>query len=217
MHQISAIGTSTITYYTSGEWLIADISAHESAPDILIVNKTLSDADGITLAKEVLTFVPWCRIIILCDKNQVYPVCFSVDHSFILPKELIPLHLVTAVEKAVSDWKSQDVRHIVVTSNRMHMILPVQGIIYLERLQRKTIIHMDSGKVETYQAPSEFLVPQPDSLFLQCHKSFYVNIRRVQIYSKNLFIMDDRSEIPIGRAFIESIAKTYSTYLENLD
>ena len=214
LHQISAIGTSTITYYTSGDWLKSDIIAHESTPDILIINKNLADADGIVLAKLVLSYAPWCRVIILCDENRICPICFSVEHSFILPKELIPMHLVTAVEKAVNDWKSQDTGQIVVTSNRTHMVLPIQKILFMERLQRKTIIVLDTEKIETYQAPNELLSDLPDPAIIQCHKSFFVNTKRVRCYSKNSFTMDDGSEVPIGRAFISNIANAYSVYLK---
>ena len=204
LRQIIAAGGSTVTYYTSGDWLKSDIISHESAPDILIINKTLGDTDGIALAQMVLSYVPWCRVIILCDCNRIYPVCFSVEHSFILPKELLPMYLATALNKAISDLKEQNAGQVVVTSNRTHMILAVRQIIFFERLQRKTIIVMDQETINTYQTPADILNSLTDSPIIQCHKSYFVNTRRIRSYTRNQIVMDNNTKIPVGRAYYEN-------------
>ena len=88
-------------------------------------------------------------------------------------------------------------------------------MLYLERCLKKTIIFHNSGRrYETYSKPSEML-RNSKSVFVQCHKSFYVNMAQVAAVEADFFRMKDGIRIPISRSRKKESKDRFHAYVSS--
>ena len=92
------------------------------------------------------------------------------------------------------------------------IIVSLDDIIYLERNLRKTIIHLKDKQLETYENFSSFH-HKLTSHFLECHRSFIVNLDKVKEYNRDHFIMNNDNSIPISRSHEKVTKQEFQKYL----
>ena len=85
--QMQELSTASFVFFTDPDWLLQDVESHADGFDILIVNRSLGERDGVELAARVLRANPWCKVIFLCEENRFAPELYSVAHTFALAKE----------------------------------------------------------------------------------------------------------------------------------
>lgn len=83
-------------------------------------------------------------------------------------------------------------------------LIDPMSISYVESNLRILHIHTAQGVVDTYMRLSEFktLVPH---IFVQCHKSFLVNLDAVLAYKRNQLELADGSVIPMSRSQYKAV------------
>ena len=214
--QIRAVKNADIITYVDPEWLISDVALHEQAFDILIINRSLGRHSGVSIAKEILRLNPFCQLILVTNDNRVDNNDYEAGHAFFLPKDLVPTRLVTVIEQAARIIEQRHEQYLQVTANRERLLLPCSEVFYLERILRKTAIVLAAETVETYQSPQELLETVDNNCFVQCHRSFYVNMNKIfRIGQSNLHLVN-REEIPIGSTFAQTMTAAYDSYCRRL-
>ena len=61
------------------------------------------------------------------------------------------------------------------------------------------MVHISGQSYETYSNPEDML-HNLEEIFVQCHKSFYVNMSQVTTMEGDFFLLRDGSRIPISRS-----------------
>lgn len=94
------------------------------------------------------------------------------------------------------------------------VFIPEQEIDYLERVKRTTYIYA----AETYHDSRnlEILLSQLNLHFVQCHRSFAVNLDKVKEYYRDKFILQSGQVIPISRPYTKEIKTFIHQYMEEL-
>lgn len=80
---------------------------------------------------------------------------------------------------------------------------------------RKLTIHTSGETIQAYSTISQ-AAQKTGSRFLQCHKSFLVNMDRVKTMERSHFIMDDSSYVPISRGMLQKTRERFFEYLGEL-
>jgi DNA-binding LytR/AlgR family response regulator len=215
LKQIRELENTVVTSYVDSSWLISDVRKREEAFDILIINTRIKGIDGIQLAKNILEYNATCQIIFISDTSELIPECYQVDHVYLLSRGKLPYYLYTAIQKAIQIIGSLDEKYISVTMNKAKILIPCNDILYFERVQRQTIIVLGKQRYTTYQTPSELINQVGQERFIQCHRSFHMNIKKVLGYNKNEFILMNDILIPIGRQFNRKSKEVYSEYCKS--
>lgn len=214
--QIRVVKNADIITYVDPEWLISDVALHEQAFDILIINRSLGQHSGVSIAKEILRLNPFCQLILVTNDNRVDNNDYEAGHAFFLPKELVPTRLVTVIEQAARILERRHEQYLQVTANRERLLLPCSEVYYLERILRKTSIVLTEEAVETYQSPLELLETSGCDYFVQCHRGFYVNMNKIFRISQSSLRLINRKEIPIGSTFSQAMTTAYANYCRRL-
>ncbi len=204
LRQIHTIDAATIIFYSEPDWLLSDVRQHEDAFDILLINQRLGQSSGIEYAAEVLKVNPWCEIIFISNENRINPDCYSTRHAFVLSKEQVPQYLPAALEKAITSVLGRSTDYVLVSSNYSKLLVPGKDILYIERVLRKSCIVLPYETVETFAAPVDILGNRVGNDFIQCHRSFYVNLRKVRGFQPDHFLLGGDVKVPIGRTFLSA-------------
>lgn len=201
LKQIREVSFATVATYTDPEWMISDVFLRTEAFDIAIISRELGTHNGVFIANEMTKKNNACQIVLISEKNCILPEYYDMNHACILPKEYVPLHLVTAIQKSVGNLSAMEHSFFMVTANSEKIYVPCRDVLYLERVQRKTHIVTREDTIETYQLPQDMIDSVCGLDFVQCHRSIYVNLRKMTRYQANEFTLERGIKIPIGRQY----------------
>ena len=120
-----------------------------------------------------------------------------------------------ALDKAMAKLSERASRTIAVRSNGRIISLSTAHIHYVESDRRLARLHTAHGTVETYMPLSQIL-PQLGMAFVQCHKSFLVNMAQVAQMDSDWMHLKNGSRTPVSQAYRKRTREAYMDYLARL-
>ena len=209
LRQINEIEHATVLSYSDPEWLVSDVTLRTEAYDIAIVNKDLGPHNGVSIGKEIIKANPDCQLIFVSEENRIVPDFYEVDHAGILPKSLVPTCLVTVIQRSIAKLEKLDSKYLMATSNNTKILIPCSEVLYMERIQRKTHIVLEAESVTTYQTPQSLLDNETAARFVQCHRSIYVNLRKITRFQSNEITLKNAMKLPVGRQYMLQVKAAF--------
>lgn len=103
------------------------------------------------------------------------------------------------VVKSIENNPTEESNYIYVSSNRKHIKIAFDQVLYIESLKDYVRIHTLEAKVMTKEKISEFIEKLP-AHFIRIHRSFIVNTQMVTAFT-NHDIEINGQEIPIGISY----------------
>lgn len=203
-----------VTYDTGSD--LAEAAKEGYRPDILLIDISLMNENGIDVAKNIQKYTPGCQIIFISGYDDYYLDVYVVDHVYFLRKPVKKENLKVAMDKALK--KATEKRRQVFTfnSNGKIMVLPMDRILYFEKNKRKILIHMiDGSQYEYYGLMKNFVNKIPDKTFVRCHNSYVVNLNRVKGLMKEEFLLEEEIKIPISRTYSKAAKEKFVEYIHD--
>ena len=93
-----------------------------------------------------------------------------------LPKPVTIERLLDTIDRLIDDMFGDDTKFVRLDNNKT--IIKQDGIQYIQKDCMKVIFHTDTRDYESYSSFKKIL-PQLPSQFIQCHKSYIVNTKKV--------------------------------------
>ncbi len=93
-----------------------------------------------------------------------------------LPKPVTIERLLDTLDRLIDDIFGDDTKFVRLDNNKT--IIKQDGILYIQKDGVKVVFHTDTRDYETYSSFKKIL-PQLPHQFIQCHKSYIVNIKKV--------------------------------------
>ena len=187
----------------------------EQAPDIVFMDIELGDRDsGIELVRQLFSAGSSTQVIYLTAYVEYCSAVYETRHTYFLQKPATDELLKRALDKAMSNL-AEGKRTVCFSINGKSVCLPVDEIVYFESSYRKLTIHTSGETIQAYSTISQ-AAQKTGSRFLQCHKSFLVNMDRVKTMERSHFIMDDSSYVPISRGMLQKTRERFFEYLGEL-
>ncbi|MEM6720551.1 MAG: LytTR family DNA-binding domain-containing protein [Bacteroidota bacterium] len=173
----------------------------EAAIDLLFLDINMPDISGLSLYKSLKN----PPLVIFTTAYAEYAVeGFEVNAVDYLLKPFSFDRFLTAVNKAVAMLKiSKPVQadeFIYVKENKtLHKIMLAE-IVYIEALGDYVKIHIKEKFVLVNSTFTNMLQQLPDSQFVRTHKSYAINIEKLESVSGNQILMQ-QTKIPIGQTY----------------
>jgi len=183
------------------------------AVDVCFLDIIMPETDGINLAKKLRSYGYNKEIIFLSSINNYAAESYSVGaFSYILKPPT--LNSVNNVMNCLIDSDKKKDEGIVVNSAKMVRFIPFNNILYIEALQRKVLIKLtDNQEVNSNSTFLEVYSKMfSDTRFVQCHRSYVINMEYILEISGRNIIMCDSTIIPISKSFLE-VKKVYLKWL----
>ena len=146
---------------------------------------------------------------------QFCTMVYQTEHIYFLTKPLRQQELFDALDKAMAKLSERASRAIAVRSNGRIISLSTAHIHYVESDRRLARLHTAHGTVETYMPLSQIL-PQLGMAFVQCHKSFLVNMAQVAQMDSDWMHLKNGSRTPVSQAYRKRTREAYMDYLASL-
>lgn len=182
--------------------LLKNIEKNEFDLLLLDIELNGSEDNGIELAKKINYHHPNCFIIFVSSHTEFFIDVYDANHIYFVIKN----DLDTGLNKALSIFTSKKNQSLfgdslMIKFKNQSTLVPFSKIVYLESLLRKIRFHLADKDLYSYASFDEILLKLNSENFVQCHRSFIVNLRHIDKIIKNEIFMIDGSIVPIGRMF----------------
>lgn len=186
----------TVQYLYGPSALEVSLRSDSGGADVLLTEVELRGHSAISILAQYLTESSPLQVIYMTSKIEYCTEVYDTRHCGFLLKPVGKDQLLKNVDRALRTLESQKAHGILAQKGgRLHILAP-QSILYLESRSRILRIVTDSEILETYDKIERFAF-QLDKRFLQCHKSYMVNMDRVKEYHGSSFLMCDGAVLPI--------------------
>lgn len=168
--------------------------------DLLLMDIDLGDGSGIELAKGAKHADSGTCVIFVTAHPEYVEESFEVEPVYFLVKPIRPDSFHRAMDRAMERLAAerQESRLTVTFQNRVSAVA-LRDISYNEFSVRSATIHAGTRVLRTYEKLSS-LQQRVDSRFIQCHKSYLVNMDYVIGFQGNALELCGGVEIPVSQS-----------------
>lgn len=165
---------------TDGEELIRMAAAEK--PDVVLVDINMPLVNGMEAVKACKELFPWLQVIFITGHDEYALEAFDVKAIDYLLKPIERGRLYAALERAAqmlqsrSEKQSSPKKELMIKQQKNMIFIPLNDIVFIERLERKSLIHTTQQIFETYEALSS-LEEYLDERFIASHRSYIINIK----------------------------------------
>ncbi len=166
--------------------------------DIIFMDIVLNNESGIDVSGRLFVENTDSKIIFISGYPEKVPSIFFKAKPFGFINKPIDKELVYRyIEKAISEIESEQ-RYICCNEAGKEIRIPFSNIMFIESVGRKLRIKTENSEFMTSGKLDE--IENIPASFVRCHKSFMVNMKYIESFSKHRFTMKDNKEINVSRS-----------------
>lgn len=194
--------------FYSGEQLLKYYSEYGSVFDVLILDIELDGLSGIETALKIRDY----------DKNAV--IFFLTSHTKYVYDCFKPMPANFWVKPVEYEKFSKDMDEVAARLSVENPVFLFKGkgeyvrikyndIIYCSKDAKKIVIHTDSDDYETYSSMREIETQLKPYGFSSPHKSYCVNMNRIEHLKPNEIILSNGESIPVSKSRKQEFKKEF--------
>lgn len=165
---------------------------------ILFMDICLDDGDGVELVKAFTTANRATQVIYVTGYAEHCTRVYQSNHVYFLLKPFDRADLFDAVDKALANLAVEATKPIAVSVGGNVIRVVPDKIDFVESDRRKIRIHSAGETVETYGSLARMASLLPAS-FIQCHKSFLVNMDSVSELRADEIVLASGDRVPVSQ------------------
>lgn len=189
-----------------------DIVNGNSAYEIAFLDIQMDNVDGLSLAKILKERNSKVAIFFITSFGRYQDDAMDLNAFCFFEKPFDPDRLCSGLDK-VMEYIDRTYVDFFVYTNGIHKKIPADDILYVERDNRRSILHTLN---ETYSARESFDFWEKalqSTYFYTVHKSFIVNLHYVTKYDYSELYLQDSIRIPIAPRRQKDFRKFWFEYL----
>lgn len=173
--------------------------------DILLLDIEMKGMDGIMLAKKLRQSNCMAQLIFITGFPDFIAEGYEVDALHYLMKPVALEKLSAVLKKAAANLKKAEKR-LCITYDRKIDFVPISEIYYIEAQRQYIFIRAEHGDYRMKNSLAE-IKKELDEYFIQCQRSFLVNLRHVVKITSCCVVLKNGMEVPISRGMAKEIGK----------
>ena len=205
---------SEILTYNDPDKLIKDIKDKKILPNIIFMDIEYgSENNGMYYGHEVYKESPEIQIIYITSYHDRY------DQEMFLNDVNLKGYITKPVDEEILklyierlDKECNDNKIFNFSMRGKEYVLPVNEIVYFESSNHKTLLHTASKIYNIYEKLGEINDRLPDS-FIQCHKSFLVNMDKVKYVEGAEVCIEGGKSVPVSRAHKDDVKRKFFDFI----
>ena len=139
-------GVHRILSYNHGMRMMADIEDQLARAEIFILDIALGACSGISLAQEILSFIPDAQIIFMSGYDTYYEDVYDVSHFYFLQKPVKEEALQKALKLAQERLLAAKKACFYVENKSGRFVVPFEEIFLFEKDRRRIIVRGRDGE-----------------------------------------------------------------------
>lgn len=203
--------------FESGEQLLFSLADKKDPPDIAFLDIFMPGVDGIDLGTQMRKAGFIGSIIYLTRSKEHMLPAFDVGATNYVIKgdEYGSDRFERVFLKAVIQTEQRRRKYILLNGISEHRNIAIESIRYFEVNRHICIVHYGYDEsfefVSTLGKAESMLLPFG---FVRVHKSFLVNCAAVKGYNFKRIVLEDGTEVPIGRKYQDNFRQAMKSFAE---
>ena len=170
--------------------------------------------DGIDAARRLLADRHGVQLIYMTSHAEYCSRVYRTDHVYLLLKPIVKADFDDALEKAIVNIESGLTRPFgVKVGGRTIRVVPSE-IEYIKSERRKVRIHLTDSVIEVYESLGNIETMLP-SVFIQCHKSYLVNLEKIVEMRCDGVDLVSGATIPVSQKRSRATRDAFTNYLRH--
>ena len=197
-------------------WQMLD---EDRRPDLVFMDiDWKQEENGIQFAEQLYRVSPDTQVIYVTAYNAAYSQDIFLRECNLcgyLAKPVEHQRLALLLEKASRNAAHKTEQNLLIHQKSRTDAIPLRKILYVESKAHQLLIHTET-EVFTYYERLETLKKDLPSYFLQCHKSFLVNMNYIRRVDKSAILLKNMDTVPISRSHYTDTRDAYFRYVEEI-
>lgn len=171
---------------------------------------------GLEFGERLYKIMPHVPIILVTGYNDRF-----AQHILLSEMNLIG-YLTKPVDKKVlakymekSKEKSKKIQYLNISTQRTTIRLNIQDIIFAESNNHQITVYTEKNSYVVYEKISDIMKRLPNE-FIQCHKSYLVNLNYVSVIDGKSVHMASGKKIPISRSYHSDVKDKFFTFIGDM-
>lgn len=201
----SACEISVIHFFSAKELLDS-----KEEIQILLLDIDMPEMDGIAAAQRLLENGRICKIIMLTGKQERFKEAFKIGAYRFVTKPVDVVELKEAlddVRKTLLGYEEVELKF-----NLTLCKVQQRHIEYIESCGDYVKIYVEGKVCESNRTLKKWEEELDSRLFIECHKSYIVNLRSVKEVKKDMLILENGEKIPIARRRKSEVLQKFIEY-----
>lgn len=207
---------SEVIVFSDPEKLMTEMKNENSFELVFMDLEFEQKETGFDYGEKMITFAPDLPVIFITGYNDRFAQHLLLTKSNLLGYITKPVDgeiLKRYLQKAVN-YHSAHSQYFTVSLKNRKVSLKTDEIIYIESDNHKVTIYTETENFTIYQKLSELAKELPDS-FIQCHKSFLVNMEWISSVEYKSLLLRGGIQLPVSRTYRENVQNTFFKFLRN--
>jgi len=178
---------NVVSLTTSGKDFIKTIN--ECYPDIFMIDIKLADINGIEVVKEITKNNYLTKVILTSESSEYYKEAVNLYCYDYIQRSSILKRLPKTINRLTKELslikQNSAINKVKIKQNRNEVLINVDDIIYIQKINRKIVIILDKVSYSIYDSIKNWeKIVQNTDIFLKCHQSYIVNLDKVNCFDK---------------------------------
>ena len=178
--------------------------------DALLLDIEMPNMDGIELGRELLKRKINYKIVMLTANENRYKEAFEIQAFRFVPKPVNKTELYAALD---------DVKDQLVAQKRIHVFrdtiaydIAQTSILYIEAYRSGTRVYTQNLDYRSEKSITAWSEELDEHLFFRCHRSYIVNLSKIEEIEKNVIRLSSKDKIMVSRRLYTSLLRAYAIY-----
>lgn len=176
------------------------------------------EKNGIDYAEQLTKIAPRLQVIFVTAYNERFSQQIflkDVNLCGYLVKPVQETLLTELLEKARQRVVQGNIEKLLIQQKGIAHAIPFRDINFIESVGHQLIVHSSESKIVCYEKIDDIKQKLPE-YFLQCHKSYIVNMKIIRRMEKNKIILHNDKEIPVSKARYADSRSTFFRYMSQM-
>lgn len=183
--------------------------------DALFIDIQLPNEDsGLVTAKRLHELNEYIPIVFVTGYSEYAMEGYKVNALRYLHKPITEQMIDECMNIIWRRWLQKTEKYLTIETPTQFLNLPIDHVMYIEILGHHCILHTtdETGEYTTRKPLYAFEDKLPSTLFVQCHRSYIVNLMYIRQVIKNEIVMSNGVTISIGKKYQPNFVKRLRNY-----
>lgn len=195
-----------LVYYTSAK----EILEAEDELDFLFLDIEMPEMDGIEAAYKLRDRGIEYKIIMLTAREDRYREAFKIGAFRFVPKPIEETELCKTLDDVRQHLAGME--KVTVFRDGVAYQITQRDIIYVEADHSATLVFTKKFEYRSEQSLATWVKNLDQGMFFQCHKSYIVNMGKIEDVKKDMIVMVTGDKVKVSRRLKTLFLNAFMTY-----
>ena len=174
------------------------------------------ELNGQSLAKRIRSSDHIMSIVFVTNYENYVFDGYTVNAMRYLRKPIQESEIFSCLETAYHHILPLKQDQFIINERDQHFVLRYAEIIFIEARGHYLLFHLAGAEeIPTLRAKlSDVLSSLPPTLFVQCHRSYAVNLLHIRRFTKNMILVSNGPSLPVSQKYFPCLYNAFTQYYQ---